>query len=284
MRNFLFVPGNSPKMLSSANFLGSDAVVIDLEDAVAPNEKDAARILVRNAIRALDYRVKYGVRINALDTPYWKLDLRELLPLGPDFLMLPKTADASSIHTLEAELVRLEAQHGLTKPVRIIALIETAQGVENAYAIATASARVEALFLGAEDLTANLYAQRTKDSREILYSRGRLVNAARAAGIDVYDTPFTDVEDLAGLEQDAQFARQLGFTGKASINPRHIEGINRAFSPSEAEIAYAQEVLAAIAQAAREGLGAVALHGKMIDAPIVARARHILKMAGMQED
>jgi len=281
MRNILFVPGNSTKMLTSANFLGSDAVVMDLEDAVAPNEKDAARLLVRNAIRALHYQVKLGVRINALDTCYWQQDLKEILPLAPDFIMLPKTADVDSIHVLEQEVAKLEKQYGMEKEVKFIALLETAKGVENAYAIARASKRVEALFLGAEDLTANLCAVRTKESSEILYSRCRLVSAARAAGIDVYDTPFTDVEDICGLEKDARLARQLGFTGKASINPRHIEGINRAFSPSEEEIAYSREVLEIIEKAEREGHGAVSLRGKMIDAPIMARAKYILKLAGI---
>lgn len=281
MRNFLFVPGNSPKMLSSANFLGSDAVVIDLEDAVAPGDKDAARLLVRNAIRALDYQVKLGVRINSLDTPYWEKDLQVILPLQPDFIMLPKTANRESIAILADAMIAIEKQCGM-EPVKIIALLETAEGIENAYAIAKANPRVEALFLGAEDLTANLCAIRTKDSREILYSRSRLVNAARAAGVDAYDTPFTDVDDLEGLEADGRFARQLGFTGKASINPRHIEGINKAFTPTEAEIAYAQEVLENIEKAEREGLGAVALHGKMIDAPIVARAKYVLATAQIQ--
>lgn len=283
MRNFLFVPGNSPKMLSSANFLGSDAIVIDLEDAVPPTEKDAARILARNAILALKYRVRLGVRINALDTTYWRDDLRELLPLGPAFIMLPKTADADSIHTLLEAMTELEDQMGIPVYTSIIALLETAEGIENAYAIAKASQRVEALFLGAEDLTANLCAVRTKGGEEISYSRSRIVCAARAAGIDAYDTPFTDVEDIEGLRVDARFARQCGFTGKASINPRHIGEINNAFSPSETEIAYSEEVLAIIKAAAQEGKGAVSLHGKMIDPPIVARARYVLKLAGREE-
>ena len=116
MRNFLFVPGNSPKMLSSANFLGSDAVVIDLEDAVAPGEKDAARVLVRNAIETFHYQVKFGVRINALDTPYWEKDLKTILPLKPDFIMLPKTADDASIFRLETAMAAIEAAHGVSQP------------------------------------------------------------------------------------------------------------------------------------------------------------------------
>ena len=275
MRNFLFVPGNNPKMLSCANFLGSDAIVLDLEDAVAPLEKDAARILVRNAIKALNYEVRWGVRINSLDTSYWEKDLEEILPLNPSFIMLPKAGSAEDIRKLVLKMLSIM---GTKCQTTIIALVETAIGIENAFNIATADARVEALFLGAEDLTANLCAIRTKSSEEILYSRGRIVSAARAAGIDAYDTPFTDVNDEEMLKKDATLARQIGFTGKSAINPRQLEIINSVFTPSEAEVSYAQAVLDAIAEGERKGLGAVALKGKMIDAPVVTRAKYILKL------
>ena len=158
-------------------------------------------------------------------------------------------------------------------------LIETAMGVENSFAIASCSKRVQALFLGAEDLTADLQCTRTKEGREIEYARTRLVVAARAAGVDVYDTPFTDVNDDEGIVKDAQLAKALGFTGKASISPRHVEVINQVFSPTRKEIDYAYEVMDAIALAKSQGKGAIALHGKMIDAPIVARAQRTIAMA-----
>ena len=158
-------------------------------------------------------------------------------------------------------------------------MIETALGVENAFFAASASPRVAGLFLGAEDLTADLRCRRTKAGREIAYARGRLVVAARAAGVEVYDTPFTDVNDDEGLEADALLAKSLGFSGKAAISPRHVGTINRVFSPTAEEIGYAREVLAAIRQAEAQGKGAVALRGKMIDAPIVARARQTIEAA-----
>ena len=158
-------------------------------------------------------------------------------------------------------------------------LIETALGVENSYRIASCSNRVKALFLGAEDLTADLQCKRTKEGREIEYARTRLVVAARAAGVDVYDTPFTDVNDDAGIVEDAKTAKELGFTGKASISPRHVETINAVFSPTQAEIDYAYEVMGAITLAKQMGKGAISLHGKMIDAPIVARAERTISMA-----
>lgn len=279
MRNFLFVPGNSPKMLSSANFLGSDAIIIDLEDAVPLSEKDAARILVRNAMEALRYDVTVGVRINSLSTKWWKKDIEALKNLPVDYIMLPKTERASDIQMLTSQLEGLGYHRKSGASTKIIALIETACGMENAYEIACSSEEVEALFLGAEDLTADLHAVRTKESRELVYSRGRIVNAARAAGKDVYDTPFTDIADEAGLLSDAKLAKTLGFTGKACINPGQISAVNEVFTPESTEIEYAQAVIDAAAEGERLGLGAVSLNGKMIDAPIITRAKAVLALA-----
>ena len=273
-RSMLFLPGNNPNMLINGNCLGSDAVIFDLEDAVSPSEKDAARILVRNTLRYMDFRgCERIVRINSIGTPYWKEDLNALLPYAPDLILLPKTESAQDILTIDAYMTELNSEVG------VMALIETALGVENAFQIASASKRVKALFLGAEDLTADLRCKRTKEGREIEYARHRLVVAARAAGVDVYDTPFTDVNDDEGIETDANLAKSLGFSGKASISPRHVEVINRVFSPTMAEIEYAYDVLEAIKLAKQQGKGAIALRGKMIDAPIVARAQRTIQAA-----
>ena len=202
------------------------------------------------------------------------------VPQRPDYIMLPKTASRQTVCGCDAAIGEIERRCGMEPgTIGLIALIETALGVENAFEIATASPRVRALFLGAEDLSADLHCSRTKEGLEILYARTRLVTAAHAAGIDVYDTPFTDVNDDEGIEADSRLARSLGFTGKASISPRHLDAINRCFSPSQAETDYAREVLAAIEDAKRCGKGAVALRGKMIDAPIAARARQALAAA-----
>lgn len=280
-RSLLFLPGNTPNMLINGSCLGADAVIFDLEDAVSPAEKDAARILVRNTMSYMDFRgCERVVRINGIDTPYWKEDLDEVLPCRPDLILLPKTSSAADIQEADTYITETEKRLGLAAgAVGLVALIETALGVENAFAIASASPRVAALFLGAEDLTADLRCKRTKEGREIEYARTRLVTAARAAGVDVYDTPFTDVNDDEGIETDAALAKALGFTGKASISPRHVESINRVFSPSQAEIDYAYEVMEAIRLAKEQGKGAVALRGKMIDAPIVERARQTIAMA-----
>ena len=280
-RSMLFLPGNTPNMLINGNCLGSDAVIFDLEDAVSPAEKDAARILVRNTMRYMDFRgCETIIRINSTDTPYWKADLEAMMPQKPQLILLPKTGSPRDVLEVDGWMSQLEDRLGMERnTVGLMALIETALGVENAFAIATASKRVKALFLGAEDLTADLQCKRTKEGREIEYARTRLVAAARAAGVEVYDTPFTDVNDDEGIWTDTRLAKALGFTGKASISPRHVEVINQVFSPTEKEIDYAYEVMEAIALAKKQGRGVIALRGKMIDAPIVARARQTIAAA-----
>ena len=281
LRSMLFLPGNNPNMLINGNCLGADAVLFDLEEAVAPAEKTAARILVRNTMRYMDFgtcgRI---VRINSIDTPYWKKDLEAILPQKPDLILLPKTSCAADIQEADRYITELEQKLDIPcNTVGLMALIETAMGVENAFAIASSCQRIRALFLGAEDLTADLRCKRTKEGREIEYARTRLVVAARAANIDVFDTPFTDVNDDAGIVVDTELAKALGFSGKASISPRHVEVINQIFSPTQAEIDYAYEVIEAIRIAKEQGKGAIALRGKMIDAPIVARAERTISMA-----
>ena len=280
-RSMLFIPGNTPNLLINGNCLGADAVIFDLEDAVSPAEKDSARILVRNTMKYLDFRgIEIIVRINSSDTDYWKKDLDEIMQYRPDLIMLPKSATADDILTVSSYMSETEKKYALAdNTVKLMPLIETAMGVENAYSVASACERVAAIFLGAEDLTADLRCRRTKEGKEIEYARSRLVSAARAAGVDVYDTPFTDVNDDEGIYLDAEHARSLGFTGKASISPRHVQVINKVFSPSQKDIDYAYEVMDAIRQAKEQGRGAIALHGKMIDAPIVARARQTIAMA-----
>ena len=280
-RSMLFLPGNNPNMLINGNCLGSDAVIFDLEDAVSPDEKDAARILVRNTMRYMDFRgCEIIVRINSIDTPYWRKDIDAILPYKPGLILLPKPGSAADVLAADQYITQMEEKLGMEAgTVGLMPLIETAMGVENAFAIASATHRVKALFLGAEDLTADLQCKRTKEGREIEYARTRLVMAARAAGVDVYDTPFTDVNDDEGIEVDANLAKSLGFSGKASISPRHVDVINRVFSPTIAEIDYAYEVMEAIELAKKQGKGAIALRGKMIDAPIVTRAQRTIAMA-----
>ena len=277
----LFIPGNTPNLLMNGDVLGSDSIILDLEDAVSPAEKDAARILVRNALKHLHYKgCEIIVRINPIETDFWQKDLDEVIPLCPGMIMPTKVSCANDVKVVSDYIAEVEARHGIEKnTVKLIPLIETAMGVENTFNIASADERVAAIFLGGEDLTADLRCKRTKEGTEIFYARSRMVMAARAAGVDVYDTPWTDVEDYDGLIEDAKFAKSLGFTGKSSISPRHVTFINEVFSPTEEEIQYARDVFATIEKAKAEGKGVVSLRGKMIDAPIVARAAQVLEAA-----
>lgn len=277
-RSMLFLPGNNPNMIMNSSFLGADSIILDLEDAVSPEEKDAARLLVSHFLKFMQFGTcEIIIRINSLDTPFWKEDLEKIVPLQLGIIMPTKVSDRDYITTLEQKIAEIEERYEIETKTRIMPLLETAMGVENAFEIARSSDRIEALYLGAEDLTADLRCQRTRDGDEIQYARCRLVNAARAAHIEVYDTPFTSIEDMNGLLQDALKAKSLGFSGKAAIHPKHIETINQVFSPTEKEIQYAQEVYAAIEEAKRLGKGAISLHGKMIDAPIVQRAHRVIE-------
>ena len=279
--SMLFLPGNTPNMLINGSHLGSDALIFDLEDAVSPAEKDSARILVRNTLRYMDLGgCETIVRINSIDTDYWKKDLDAIIPYRPNLIMLPKTNFAEDAQVADRYITEVEQRCGMeVGTVKLMPLIETAMGVENAFAIATSCKRVAAIFLGAEDLTADLRCKRTKGGAEINYARTRLVMAARAANIDVYDTPFTDVNDDEGIRIDTEYAKALGFTGKASISPRNVDVINEVFSPTMQEIDYAYEVMEAIRIAKEQGRGVISLRNKMIDAPIVARAQQTIAMA-----
>lgn len=280
-RSMLFLPGNNPNMMINGADLGADSIILDLEDAVSPDEKDTARFLVRSAIADMGFAgVEITVRINSIDTAYWKQDLEAIVPLHPDLIMIPKSGTANDILTVDEYIAGIEERCGMERgAVRLIPLIETALGVENAYAIASACPRVAAIFLGGEDLTADLRCKRTKAGNEIDYARKRLVVAARAAGVDVYDTPFTDVNDDEGIIVDAEYAKSLGFTGKSAIAPRHVKAINAVFSPTVKDIEYAKMVFEAIRRGKEQGKGAVSLLGKMIDKPIVERARQTLEAA-----
>jgi len=276
-RSMLFIPGNNPGMLQNGGVFGADSVILDLEDAVAPMEKDAARFLVAHALRTVDYGCSEKViRINPLDT-FAADDIKAIVPCCPDTILVPKVESAADIHQVSAMIAATE-KPGQT-PVKIIALLETPCGIVEAYNIAKADSRVVALALGAEDYTAGLGAMRTKEGTEIFTVRTILINAAAAAGIQSIDTPYTDANDEEGLLNDTQLAKRLGFKGKLSINPRQIDAIHNVFNPSLSDIDWAQQVIHAIRKAEAEGSGVASLNGKMVDLPIVNRAERILHLA-----
>lgn len=281
-RTMLFMPGNNPGMLQNASILGADSIILDLEDAVSLTEKDSARILVREAIKVLDYsKVELVVRVNPLDTEYGLKDIDTIARVKPDSLMIPKATE-EQIQIIDNTLSKIESEEGFEQGIiKLIPIVETAYGLENVYSIINSSKRIVAVLLGAEDLTSDFGIKRTKEGEEIFYARNRVSTACRAARVDAIDTPFTDTNDYEGLAKDTAKAKSVGFTGKASINPRQIDTIHSVFAPTEHEIKHSLRVLEARDEAKEKGLGVFSLDGKMVDAPIINRATTIVELAKM---
>ncbi|MES9944532.1 MAG: aldolase/citrate lyase family protein [Candidatus Thiodiazotropha sp.] len=280
-RSLLYVPGNSPSMLQNIPVFECDVCVIDLEDAVPLAEKDAARALAASFIRRYQSRNKeIYVRINGLDTPYYHDDLRAILPAMPDGVRLPKCESPMAAERLDDLLTEHEEILGCEiGTFKIIASIESPGGIMNAERIARASDRLVAMGFSAEDYTASLHIDRPKTGEHLLVPRQLLLMACRAAGLQAIDTVWSDTTDMAGLKDECEHIKVLGYDGKSLINPRQIDVVHEVFAPKEDEVDYALQVVDAIVQAREQGTGVVSLAGKMIDAPVVARAVRVLMMA-----
>ncbi len=281
-RSLLYVPGNSPNLVQNAAIFGPDVVMLDLEDSVPLDQKDAARALVFEALKRLDFSgVEVLVRVNGLDTPFAEADLEAAVRGGADGVRLPKAEDGDVVKRCDELLGELEYEHGReVGGTSMVVSIESARAVMNAYEIASASPRVVAVALGAEDFTADVGAERTRGGEELEYARGAILVAAKAAGVQAIDTIYPDVDDEEGLIEETRLVKRLGFDGKSLISPRQIEAVHRVFAPSESEIAWARRVFEAFEEARGRGLGVVSLDGRMIDRPVVERARRVLALAG----
>lgn len=276
----MFVPGNNPAMMSDAFIYGPDSIMLDLEDSVTMAEKDAARLLVHNALKTIDYgNTEMVVRVNPLNTPYGKKDVEAVVKAGVDVIRMPKTETAEEVQELEAEIEKVEKELGCLGRTQIMAAIESTKGIINAYAIATASKRMMGIALGAEDYCANLKTQRTPSGDELLLARETIVVAARAAGIYALDTVYSNLNDMETFRKEVELIKRLGFDGKSIINPRQIEIINEVFTPTEKEIEKAKTIVASIKEAAAKGSGVIAVNGKMVDKPVVTRAEHTIELA-----
>lgn len=276
----MFVPGNNAAMMSDAHIYGADSLMFDLEDAVASAEKDAARLLVYHALKEVDYGdTELVVRINPLSTPYGKKDIEAMVRAGAHVLRMPKTETADEVREVEAEIERVERETGRMGQTKIMAAIEGALGVVNAYAIATASPRMMGIALGAEDYCANLKTQRTPGGDELRLAREMIVVAARAAGIDALDTVYSNLNDMETFRHEVEYIKTLGFDGKSIINPRQIEVVNDVFTPKEKEIDKALTIIAAMKEAEAKGSGVIAVNGKMVDRPVVIRAERTIHLA-----
>ena len=277
-RSRLYLPGNEPKFMVNAGLHRPDGIILDLEDSVHAGEKDAARLLVRNALRSVDFGgAERMVRINQL--PLGLEDLAAIVPERPELILIPKVESAEQVWEVDRAVTEIVSRTGDARPLWLMPILESAEGIERAHEIAVASARIVALTVGLEDYTADLGVAKTREGAETLYARMRLVNAARAAGLVAIDSVYGDVGDLEGLASWATRSRAMGFEGMGCVHPRQIAVIHEAFAPARGEIEKALRIEAAFREAQEKGLGVVSLGSKMIDPPVVERARRLVERA-----
>ncbi|OCG44573.1 citrate (pro-3S)-lyase subunit beta [Gilliamella sp. Choc5-1] len=281
-RSMLFLPGANAAMLSTSFVYKPDSIMFDLEDAVSIKEKDSARLLVAQTLLLPVYKehgIETVVRINALDTPFGLKDLEAVVRAGVDVVRLPMTNSAEDIHELEAHVERIEKECGReVGSTKLMAAIESAQGVVNAVSIAQSSPRLIGIALAAFDYLVDMQTERG-DGTELFYARCAVLHAARVAGIDAFDVVYSNVNDDEGFLKEVSLIKKLGYNGKSLINPKQIELLHNAYAPTAAEVENAQKVVEAAEEGERKGLGVISLNGKMIDAPIIARARKVIELA-----
>ncbi|MCU0460636.1 MAG: aldolase/citrate lyase family protein [Bacteroidales bacterium] len=274
----LYLPGNSPGLMINAGLHSSHGIILDLEDSVAPDKKDEARVLVRNALRQIDFRgAERMVRINQGETGL--KDLQCVVPHNVNLVLVPKCETAEQVRQTQEWINEIRSRKKIRNRIFLMPIVESAMGIENCSEIARASDDVVALVIGLEDFTADMGVQRTQEGAESLYARSRLVIAAKAAGIQPIDSVFSDVGDLDGLKQNVLRSKALGFEGMGCIHPRQIRVINEGYSPDNAEIDKSIKIVLAFEEASKNGLGVVALGTKMIDAPVVKRALKTIALA-----
>jgi citrate lyase subunit beta / citryl-CoA lyase len=280
-RTMMFVPGSNPSMVKEAYIYGADSLMFDLEDAVAVTEKDAARFLVYNALKTIDYgNTELVVRINGLDTPFGRDDIEAMVRAGVDVIRLPKTERKEDIEEVEAVIEEVERMIGReVGSTKMMAAVESPIGVINAYQIATSSKRLIGIALGAEDYVTNMKTKRYPDGLELLGARTQIVIAARAAGIYALDTVYSNLDNEEGFRNEVELIKKLGFDGKSVINPRQIKPVCEIFTPTTQEIKKSIDVKRAASDALERGLGVISLNGKMIDKPIIERAERVLQLA-----
>ena len=287
-RSMLFVPGSNAAMISNTFIYKPDSIMFDLEDAVALKEKDSARILVAHALQHPLYQeIECVVRVNPLDSEFGSADLNAVVRAGVDVVRMPKTETAQDVIDMDREITEIEKACGReVGSTKMLAAIESPLGITQANQIATASPRLIGIALGAEDYVRNLKTERSPEGIELLFARCSILQAARAAGIQAFDTVFSNANDEEGFLAEATLIKQLGFDGKSLVNPRQIELLHNLFAPTQKDVEQAQKIIDAAKEAEAQGLGVVSLNGKMIDAPIIDRAVLVLERAksGIREE
>lgn len=280
-RSMLFVPGSNAAMLSNTFIYSPDAIMFDLEDSVSIREKDTARMLVMNALQhPLYQKVETVVRVNGLESAYGRDDVKAVVKAGVNVIRLAKTDSLQDVLDMECEIESAEREFGKEiGSTKMLAAIESAMGINNAVEIAHGSKRLIGIALGAEDYVRDLRTERTAEGTELLFARCSILQAARAAGIMAFDTVYSDANNEEGFLKEAEHIKSLGFDGKSLINPRQIEILHNVFAPSRKDVDHAHAVIEAAEEAEEMGSGVASLNGKMVDGPVIERARLTLRRA-----
>ena len=280
-RTMMFMNAQKPGLIKDAASYGADSIMLDLEDAVAENQKDAARYSLYHALKSVDYGdTEVIVRINGLDTPHWREDIRVSVAGGADGIRIAKTETAQDVKTVDAAVTAAEEEFGAERGrTLLMAAIESPKGVLNAYEICTASPRLFGIALSGGDYRRCMQVRPTAGGLEMLAARGQMLIAARAAGVQCFDTVFTDLDDEAGFRAEVQQNKDMGFDGKSLINPRQIPIVHEMLAPTPKEIENAEAILRVYREQSAKGVGVFTLNGKMIDVAFVPGAQRVIDLA-----
>lgn len=280
-RSMMFLNAQKPSLIKDPYLYGADSLMLDLEDAVAVTAKDTARFSLYQALKNVDYRgCERVVRINGLDTEYWKEDIRCSVAGGADVLRIPKTEDAKMVKAVEDAVLAAEREFNRTEgSTLLMAALESAKGVMNAYEVCTSSERMIGIALSGGDYTKDLQTKITGTGVELMGARQHMIIAARAAGVQCFDTVWTDLDNLEGFRKEVMLIKDMGFDGKSIINPRQIPIVHEVFTPSIKEIIFSEKVIREIDSKRKEGIGVFTVDGKMIDIAFYDGAQRVIALA-----
>lgn len=280
-RTMMFMNAQKPGLIKDAYIYGSDSIILDLEDAVAENQKDAARFSLFHALKSIDYGdTEVLVRINGLDTPHWQEDIRCVVAAGADGIRIAKCESADDVRLVEKHIEMAEDEFGVEKGrTLLMAALESPLGIMNAYEIVTASDRMFGCAISGGDFRKSMHVQIEEGGIEMLIARGQMLLAARAAGVQCFDTMFPNIDDMETFQAEVIQNHQMGFDGKSIVNPKQIQFVHETFAPTEKEIAYAEKLIRSFNEQADSGVGVYTVDGKMVDIPFFEDARRILDLA-----
>lgn len=280
-RTMMFMNAQKPALIKDAYIYGSDSIILDLEDAVAENQKDAARFSLYHALKNIDYgNTEVIVRINGLDTPHWQEDIRVVVAGGADGIRIAKCESADDVRLVEKHVLAAEKEFGVEEGrTLLMAALESPKGIMSAYEIVTASDRLFGCAISGGDFRKSMHVQINRGGIEMLAARSQMLLAARAANVQCFDTMYPHIDDIEGFESEVRQNREMGFDGKSIVSPRQIRFVHETFAPTQKEIAYAEKLVRSFNEQADSGVGVYTVDGKMVDIPFFEDARRVIALA-----